>query len=85
MRLKIRELDRFAKSKGYKNGIQLIEDMGSSEKAYKHFKRGGKIGGDLVAEIYNRFGEEIFSCIDFGEETLNGFKAKHIEVRNKLY
>jgi hypothetical protein len=39
-----------------------------------------------VAEIFNRFGEEVtFDVIDFEEDTLNGFTSKYIRIGNKLY
>lgn len=85
MVLKIREFERFAKNRGYKNGEALIEDMGSSADAYKLFRQGESIGSDLVAELFNRFGEEIFCSIDFEEDSKSGFKAKYIQIGNKLY
>lgn len=85
MILKIQEFEEFAKRRG-KTGREIIEEMGSSESAYRFFKRGGRIGSDLVAELYNRFGEEaIFKFIDFEEDGGNGFKSKYVQVGSKLY
>ncbi|MBR1676598.1 MAG: hypothetical protein IJ706_04730 [Clostridia bacterium] len=86
MLLKIKEFESFAESRGYKNGEELLEDMGSSTEAYEIFRQGGRIGSDLVAELYNRFGEEnTFQFIDFEEESGSGFKSKYIAIGQKLY
>ena len=85
MILKIQEFEKFANRRG-KTGREIIEEMGCSESAYEFFIRGGRIGSDLVAELYNRFGEEaIFKFIDFEEEGANGFKSKYIQIGSKLY
>lgn len=44
------------------------------------------MGYDEVMEFYNRNGEEMtVKLIDFEEETPDEFKAKYIEIGNKLY
>lgn len=85
MKLKISTFENFARKHGYENGTELLNAMGSSERAYKHFRHGGSIGSDLVAEFFNRYGEEAFSFIDFGDDTPRGFKSKYVQIGNKLY
>lgn len=44
-----------------------------------------RIGYDEVRNFYNRNGEELTeNLINFEEETLDGFKAKYIQIGNKL-
>lgn len=86
MKLKIQVFERFARQRGYRNGTELLEDMGSSARAYKLFKAGVRIGSDLVAELYNRFGEDaVFRFIDFEKEGLDDFTSKHIRIGSRLY
>lgn len=69
MHLKINKFEKFAKSNGYKNGYALIKALGCRASAYTRLKEGGRINPDLVAEIYNRFGDEaMFEVINFKEE-----------------
>lgn len=69
MHLKINKFERFAKRNGYKNGYALIKTLGCRASTYSYLKEGGRISPDLVAEIYNRFGDEaMFEVINFGEE-----------------
>ena len=85
MKLKISTFENFARKHGYENGGALLTAMGSSESAYALFRHGGKIGSDLVAELYNRFGEDVFSFIEFEEESPRSFKNKYVVIGNKLY
>lgn len=86
MKLKIEKFEKFAKCHGYQDGTELIEDFGCRKSTYNYFKRGGKIGSDLVVEIYNRFGADTaFQIIDFEEETVSGLESKFIKIGNKLY
>ena len=86
MRLKIDNFERLAKERGFRNGYDLAVDIGFGRNAYHYIRKGGKVGSDMVAEIFNRFGEEVtFDVIDFEEDTLNGFTSKYIRIGNKLY
>ena len=86
MRLKIDNFERLAKERGFRSGYDLAVDIGFGRNAYHYIKKGGKVGSDMVAEIFNRFGEEVtFDVIDFEEDTLNGFTSKYIRIGNKLY
>lgn len=85
MKLKIQAFERFARQRGYRSGAELLEDMGSSARAYKLFRSGVGIGADLVAELYNRFGEDaVFGFIDFEKEGSHGFDSKYIRIGKKL-
>ena len=69
MFLKIYEFEQFAKRNGYKNGYALIKALGCRAGTYTYLKHEGRISPDLVAEIYNRFGDEaMFEVIDFEED-----------------
>ncbi len=49
-------------------------------------EQGIAIGYDAVKDIYNKLGEAaVLQIIDFGEETLSGFKSKYIQVCKRLY
>ena len=86
MRLKIDNFERLAKERGFRSGYDLAVDIGFGRNAYHYIRKGGKVGSDMVAEIFNRFGEEVtFDVIDFEEDTLNGFTSKYILIGNKLY
>ena len=86
MRLKIDNFERLAKERGFRSGYDLAVDIGFGRNAYHYIRKGGKVGSDIVAEIFNRFGEEVtFDVIDFEEDTLNGFTSKYIRIGNKLY
>ena len=39
-------------------------------------KYGGNVSSDLVAELYNRFGDVVFSFIDFGDRKRNKKEGK---------
>lgn len=68
MRLKIDKFESVAKRYGYKDGYQFIKAMGCGSSTYDYMRYGGKVSPDLLAEIYNRFGEEVmFEVIDFEE------------------
>lgn len=86
MLLKVDKFEELAKSKGYRNGYELSRDLGCGKATYRLLKSGHHIGCDIVAEIFNRFGDEAtFDVIDFEEDTLNGFTNKYIRIGNKLY
>lgn len=69
MRLRRYKLENLAREKGYKSGYDLLIELGCSSGAYYSMCRSGRADPDLVAEIYNRFGEEaMFDVIDFGDE-----------------
>ena len=76
MKLKIGKFNDFAKNRGYRSGASLIEDMGCSKGTYGYMKYGGNVSSDLVAELYNRFGDVVFPFIDFGDRKRNKKKGK---------
>jgi hypothetical protein len=69
MKLKRNEFEKLARRYGYKNGYQLIKALGCSKAAYEYSHYGGNVTPDLLAEIYNRFGDEtMFEVINFEED-----------------
>lgn len=87
MRLKIKAFKRLAKEEGYEGGYRFLRSLGAGKAAWSCFRKLHlQIGHDLVKEIYNTVGEEkTLMVIDFEEETINGFKAKYIQIGNKLF
>lgn len=86
MKLKIDKFEELAKREGYCNGYELSLAVGCGDATYPLLEQGGRIGSGIVAEIYNRFGEEItLEVIEFETETISSLKSKYIKVGNKLY
>lgn len=87
MRLKIKAFKRFAKSEGFECGYKILRSLGAGKAAWSCFRNYRlQIGCELVKEIYNAVGEEkTLSVIEYEEETLNGFKAKYVQIGDKLY
>lgn len=86
MKLIIDKFEDFANKQGYKSGLQVLKEFECSRDAYEFFKQGGRIGSDLVAEMYNRFGADVvLDFIDFEEDTLNGFESKYVKIGTHLY
>ena len=86
MRLKINEFENFAKSIGYYDGYELSLSLGCGELTYDFLRQGGRVGSDIVAEIYNRFGAEVMEeLIDFEDDNLESFENKYVKIGNKLY
>lgn len=86
MLLKVDRFEELAKSKGYRNGYELSRELGCGKSTYRLLKSGHRIGCDIVAEIFNCFGDEVtFDVIDFEEDTLNGFTNKYIRIGDRLY
>lgn len=72
MTLDIDAFERFAKRNGYGNGYHLIKVLGCSVNIYKRLKQGENISPDLVAEIFNRFGDKaMFELIIFYDDDGN--------------
>lgn len=86
MKLKIREFNRLAKRKKYRNGTEFFIALGGTMCSYQAIKRGCRIGYEIVRRLYNTVGEEeLIKIIDFEEESLNGFKNKYIQVGKCFY
>ena len=86
MRLRFKEFEDLAKRKGYRTDKILIKRMGGGDGTLSCLKAGCRIGDELVKNIYNAFGEyETTRVIDFEEDSINGLKAKYIQIGNKLY
>lgn len=85
MKLNIEELENYAKRNGV-SPSKMLEKLGGGKYAYKQLKNGCALGYDLARDMYNALGEWAFlSLVDMEEETLDGFKAKFVQVGNKLY
>lgn len=86
MKLNIMGCRAFCERKGIKNYAELSKVLELSVEVISLLEQGNEIGYDAVKDIYNKLGEKaVLQIIDFGEETLNGFKSKYVEVGNKLY
>ena len=85
MKLKINEFEQFAQSRNMKAN-RFLKVLDGGKFTYRHLKKGKAIGYELARKIYNELGEHRFLMfIDLEEETLDGFKAKYVQVGNKLY
>ena len=86
MKLNIMGCRAFCERKGIKNYAELSKVLELSVEVISLLEQGNEIGYDAVKDIYNKLGEKaVLQIIDFGEETLKGFKSKYVEVGNKLY
>lgn len=86
MRLKIEEFEELAKRKGFHSGYMLWRKIGGGRSAYSLVKDGIGVAYEVMKNLYNLVGEkEMVKVVDFEEETINGFKAKYIELGDKLY
>lgn len=86
MKLNIDGCRSYCKRNNVRNYVELSAVLGLSVTVLKLLEQGIEIGYDAVKDIYNNLGEYVvLQIIDFGEETLNGFKSKYIQVGNQLY
>ncbi len=85
MKLKAEKLKRYAESHGLSEK-ELSKELGISTFLIAAARDGQRIGYDEVRDFYNRNGEALTrELIDFEEDTINGFKAKYIQIGSKLY
>ena len=86
MKLNIAGCRAFIERKGIGNYQELSQEMGISISVLLLLEQGNEIGYDAVRDLYNSLGEQTVSeIIDFGEETLDGFKSKYVQVGDTLY
>ena len=86
MKLKIEEFEELAKLKGLHSGYMLWRKIDGGRSAYSLVKDGIGVAYEVMKNLYNLVGEkEMVNVVDFEEETINGFKAKYIELGDKLY
>ena len=86
MKLNIKGCRAYCKRHGIRNYVELAERLELSTPVVRLLEQGNEIGYDAVKDIYNKLGEAaVLQLIDFGEETLNGFKSKYVQVGNQLY
>ncbi len=86
MKLNIKGCRAYCEQNCISNYVELAKLLGLSVTVVGLLEQGNEIGYDAVKYIYNKLGEKaVIQIIDFGEETLNGFKSKYVKVGNKLY
>lgn len=86
MKLNTDKFEDLAKRKGYKNGFTFWKRIGGGESAYELLAQGNEIGHEIVKDLFNLIGEkELKTVVNFEKETINGFKARYIEINGKLY
>lgn len=86
MKLNIAGCRAFIERKGIRNYRELSQELGIGVTVLLLLEQGNEIGYDAVRDLYNSHGEQIVSeIIDFGEETLDGFKSKYVQVGDTLY
>lgn len=86
MKLNNEALARYAEINALRNDYELSQELGIGEYLIRAAREGGRIGYDAVRDFYNRNGEALtIELIDFEEDTINGFKAKYVQVGRKLY
>lgn len=86
MKLNIAGCRAFIERKGIGNYQELSQELGISISVLLLLEQGNEIGYDAVRDLYNSLGEQTVSeIIDFGEETLDGFKSKYVQVGDTLY
>lgn len=86
MKLNILGCRSYCERKGIRNYKELSEVLDLSVEVIRLLEQGNEIGYDAVKDIYNKLGERtVLQIIDFGEETLNGFKSKYVFIGGKLY
>lgn len=86
MKLNILGCRFYCERKGIKDYKELSEVLELSVEVIWLLEQGNEIGYEAVKDIYNKLGERtVLQIIDFGEETLNGFKNKYVCIGGKLY
>ena len=86
MKLHIAGCRAFIEQKGIGNYQELSQELGISISVLLLLEQGNEIGYDAVRDLYNSLGEQTVSeIVDFGEETLDGFKSKYVQVGDTLY
>lgn len=86
MKLNLEMLARYAEKNALRNDYELSQELGIRRYLIRATRKGMRIGYDAVMEFYNRNGEAMtVEFIDFEGESLNGFKAKFVQIGDKLY
>lgn len=85
MKLNVKGCKAYCEQKGIKSYKQLAKVLDLSVEVIILLEQGNEIDYDAVKDIYNKLGEKtVLQIIDFGRETLNGFKSKYIQIGNQL-
>ena len=86
MKLNIAGCRAFIEQKRIGNYQELSQELGISISVLLLLEQGNEIGYYAVRDLYNSLGEQTVSeIVDFGEETLDGFKSKYVQVGDTLY
>ena len=86
MKLNISGCRAYCASKGIKNYAELSMHLDIPLSALDVLEQGNEIGYEVAKDIYNKHGEKVIrQIIDFGEETMDGFKSKYVLVGKRLY
>ena len=86
MKLNIKGCRAYCEEHSIGNYMELSKTLDLTVTVLRLLEQGIEIGYDAVKDIYNKLGEKtVLQIVEFGEETLNGFKSKYIEVGNQLY
>lgn len=86
MKLNLKGCRAYCEEHSIGNYLELSKALGLNVIVIKLLEQGVPIGYDAVRDIYNKLGEKVtLKIIDFGEETLNGFKSKYVLVGDTLY
>ena len=86
MKLNVKGCREFIRERNIKDYAELAKEFESEVVALKRLEEGAPVGYDFVRDLYNKFGEDaVRRLIDFGEETIDGFKSKYVLIGNRLY
>ncbi len=86
MKLNISGCRAYCAKNGITNYAELSDHLDIPLPALGVLERGNEIGYEVVKDIYNKHGEKaVRQIIDFGEETMDGFKSKYVLVGERLY
>lgn len=86
MKLNIKGCREYCEQNGIADYAELARILGLSVIVVRLLEQGIEIGYEAVKDIYNELGETaVLQLIDFGEETLNGFKSKYVVIGKRLY
>ena len=86
MKLNISGCRAYCEKSGIKNYAELSAHLDIPMPALDVLEQGNEIGYEVVKDIYNKHGERaVRQIIDFGEETMDGFKSKYVLVGERLY
>lgn len=67
MKLNVKELEVFARSQGYENGIELFESIGYTAEDYNEYANGKNITRSMLLKLYREIGAtDVVGFVEFG-------------------